>query len=111
MTPIWTLKLGAVAVTLAASAGFWHYVTGHIYPVRAPLKPKVTQPVQDTPSPADTGWDLSGTGVPTPTPAPVVKTVVVVQGAQQQIQSGAALGASWVANRTGQRPVQATRVS
>jgi hypothetical protein len=114
MTPIWTLKLGAVAVTLAASAGFWHYVTGHVYPVKAPLKPKVAQPVVDTPSKADTGWDMSGSaGAPIPAPAapPVVKTVVVVEGAQQQVRNGAALGASWVANQTGQRPVQATRVS
>jgi hypothetical protein len=112
MTPIWTLKLGAAAVTVAASAGFWHYVTGHVYPVKAPLKPKVAQPVADTPSKTDTGWDMTGTGVPIPTPAPtVVKTVVVVQGTQQQVQSGAALGASWVANQTGQRPVQATHVS
>lgn len=111
MTPVWMLKLGAVAITLTASAGFWHYVTGHIYPDRAPLKPAVARTVVDTPSPAETGWDLSGGGMPTPTPPPVVKTVVVVHGPQQQVQNGAALGASWVANRTGQRPVQATRVS
>jgi hypothetical protein len=113
MTPIWTLKLGAVAVTVAAGAGFWHYVTGHVYPVKAPLKPTVAQAAVDTPSNADTGWDMSsGAGTPTSTPPPaVVKTVVVVQGPQRQIQSGAALGASWVANQTGQRPVQATHVS
>ena len=111
MTPIWTLKLGAVAVTLAASAGFWRYVTNHVYPATAPLKPKVTQTGAAAPSPkVDTGWILSGTGVPTPAPTPIVRTVVV-QGPQQQVQNGASLGASWVANKTGQRPVQATHVS
>jgi hypothetical protein len=110
--PIWTLKLGAVTVTLASTAGFWHYVTGHVHPVRAPLKPKVEQPVDDTVTKATTGWDMSGMPMATPTAAPViVKTVVVVQGPQQQIQSSAALGASWVSNQTGQRPVTASHVS
>ena len=112
MIPIWTLKFGAVAVTLASTAGFWHYVTGHVYPVKAPLKPKVVQtaPTDDAMTKADTGWDMSDTPVATPTPA-IVKKVVVVQGAQQQVQSSAALGASWVANKTGQKPVADTRAS
>lgn len=113
MIPIWTLKFGAVAVTLASTAGFWHYVTGHIYPVKAPLKPKVVQTaaVDDTPAKAETGWDMSDAAtMATPTPA-IVKKVVVVQGAQQQVQSSAALGASWVANKTGQKPVADTRAS
>lgn len=113
MIPIWTLKFGAVTVTLASTAGFWHYVTGHVYPVRAPLKPKVVQtaPADDTPTKAETSWDMSdATTMATPAPA-VVKKVVVVQGTQQQAQSSAALGASWVANQTGQKPVVATRQS
>jgi hypothetical protein len=110
MIPIWTLKLGSVAVTLASTAGFWHYVSGHVHPVREPLKPKVVQTVDDTPTKADVGWDMSGTPVATPTPA-IVKKIVVVQGPQQQVQSSAALGATWVANQTGQKPVQATHVS
>lgn len=112
MIPIWTLKFGAVTVALASTAGFWHYVTGHVHPVRAPLKPKVEQPVDDTVSKATTGWVMPGTPVAVPTPAPViVKKVVVVQGPQQQIQNSAALGASWVSNQTGQRPVTASHVS
>jgi hypothetical protein len=108
--PIWTLKLGAVAVTLASTAGFWRYVTDHVHPVRAPLKPKVVQPADGTPTKADTSWDMTGSPVATPTPV-VVKKVVVVQGPQQQVQSSAALGATWVANQTGQKPVQNTHVS
>ena len=111
MIPIWTLKLGSVALTLASTAGFWQYVSGHVHPVRAPLKPKVERPADDTLTRQDTGWNMSG-DMARPTPAPsIVKTVVVVQGPQQQVQSSAALGATWVANETGQKPVQNTRVS
>jgi hypothetical protein len=106
MMPIWTLKLGSVVVTLASTAGFWQYVTQHVHPVKAPLKPKVERPAEDTLTPAQTGWDMTDAGTAaTPTPAPaVVKKVVVVQS-QQQVQNSAALGASWIANKTGQRPV------
>jgi hypothetical protein len=110
MIPIWTLKLGSVAVTLASTAGFWHYVSAHVHPVRAPLKPTVVQPVDDTATKVDTGWDMSGSPVATPAPV-IVKKVVVIQGPQQQVQSSAALGATWVANQTGQKPVQATHTS
>ena len=114
MMPIWTLKLGSVAITVGSMAGFWHYVTAHVHPVKAPLKPSVVdaQPAPAVDTKAETGWDLSGDGMPARTPAPViVKTVVVVQGPQQQIQSGAALGARWVSNQTGQRPVTDSRAS
>jgi hypothetical protein len=107
--PIWTLKIGTVAVTLASTAGFWHYVTGHVHPVTAALKPKVAEPAVDTVTRSDTGWDMADPARPTPPPA-IVRTVVV-QGPQQQIQSSAALGATWVANRTGQKPVANTRQS
>jgi hypothetical protein len=110
MIPIWTLKLGAIAVTLASTAGFWNYVTVHVHPVRAPLKPKVEQPADNTPTKAETGWDMTGSPVATPPPV-IVKKVVVVQGPQQQVQSSASLGATWVANQTGQKPVQATHIS
>jgi hypothetical protein len=110
MIPIWTLKLGSVAVTLASTAGFWSYVTQHVHPVRAPLKPRVEQPLDAAPTPrANTGWDMSDMPSATPTPA-IVRRVVVVQG-QQQVQSSAALGASWIANKTGQKPVTNSHVS
>ena len=113
MMPIWTLKLGSVALTLASTAGFWHYVTGHVHPVRALLKPRVAQPLDATPAPtkADTGWDLSMADSTRPTPPPAVVKVVVIQGPQQQAQSAAGLGARWVANQTGQKPVVNTNVS
>jgi len=112
MMPIWTLKLGSVAVTLASTAGFWHYVSQHVYPTKAPLKPKVERAADDAATRDLTGWDMTDPAMgamPAPTPA-VVKKVVVVQG-QQQIQNSAALGASWVANKTGQKPVVNTHVS
>ena len=104
---MWTLKLGSVVVTLASTAGFWHYVTGHVHPVRAPLKPKVVlQPViEDT---AGAGDPAAGATQPSAPPV-VIKKVVVIQ--QQQVQSSAALGANWIANRTGQQPVQSTHTS
>lgn len=103
MMPVWTLKLGAVVVTLASTAGFWRYVTAHVHPVKAPLKPKVERPADETITCADTGWDLGTDAMPAPTPTPVtVKKVVVIQS---QVQTGAALGANWVANRTGTQPV------
>lgn len=113
MMPIWTLKLGSVAVTLASTVGFWQYVTQHVHPVKAPLKPKVAQP-EPTATPdmkALTGWNLDDQATVTPTPTPVVVKKVVVVQPQQQVQNSAALGANWVANRTGQRPVQNTHVS
>ena len=110
MIPIWTLKFGSVVVTLASTAGFWQYVTQHVHPVTAPLKPKVEQP-QATPTPkVDTGWIMDGE-MATPRPTPVVIKKVVVEGGQSQVQSSAALGANWVANRTGQKPVTNTHVS
>jgi hypothetical protein len=113
MMPIWTLKLGSVAVTLASTAGFWQYVTQHVHPARAPLKPKVEQPVADDASTAArTGWDMSADAMqPAPTPTPVVVKKVVVVQAQQQVQNSAALGANWIANKTGQKPVQNMHVS
>src|SRR5262249_7807934 len=111
LMPVWILKLTSVIVTLASVAGFWHYVTAHVHPVKAPLKPHVVlQPDQVVDTKANTGWDLSA-DMARPTPTPVVKTVVVVQGAQQQVQGQAALGANWVANRTGQKPVVDSRAS
>ena len=113
MMPVWTLKLGSVAVTLASTVGFWQYVTQHVHPVKAPLKPKVAQP-SPTATPdmkALTGWNLGDQSTATPTPAPVVVKKVVVVQPQQQVQNTAALGASYLANRTGQRPVQNTHVS
>jgi len=104
MMPIWTLKLGSVAVTLASTAGFWSYVTQHVHPAKAPLKPKVERPAEEATTPADTGWDMADAAL-APTPAPVVVKKVVVVQTQQQVQSSAALGASWVANKTGQKPV------
>jgi len=112
MMPIWTLKLGSVAVTLASTAGFWHYVTQHVYPTKAPLKPKVERSADDAVTRGQANWDMSDPAMaatPTPTPA-VVKKVVVVQG-QQSVQNTAALGASWVANKTGQKPVTNLHVS
>jgi hypothetical protein len=113
MMPVWTLKLGSVAVTLASTVGFWRYVTQHVHPVQAPLKPKVAQPEPSaTPDmKALTSWNLDQSSMPAPTPTPVVVKKVVVVQAQQQVQNTAALGASYLANRTGQRPVQNTHVS
>lgn len=112
MIPIWTLKLGSVVVTLASTAGFWQYVTQHVHPAKAPLKPRVERPAEDALTRDQTGWDMTDTGMPAaPTPAPaVVKKVVVIQP-QQQVQSSAALGASWIANKTGQKPVTNTHTS
>jgi len=112
MMPIWTLKLGSVAVTLASTAGFWGYVTGHVHPIKAPLKPRVVQ-LEDDPalSKANTGWQAGTSMQPVATPTPVIVQKVVVQGGQQQVQNGATLGANWIANRTGQKPVTYTSVS
>jgi hypothetical protein len=112
MIPIWTLKVGSVAVAFASTAGFWNYVTGHIHPVKAPLKPKVVQLTEDPAlSRANTGWQ-AGTGMQTvATPPPVIVKKVVVEGGQQQVQTGATLGANWIANKTGQKPVTYTSVS
>jgi hypothetical protein len=113
--PVWTLKLGSVVVTLASTAGFWSYVSQHMHPVRAPLKPKVVQPVMDT-SAADQAANAVATPDPaqpaaTAAPPVIVKKVVVIQQAQQQAQTSAALGASWMANHTGQQPVVNTHTS
>src|SRR3989442_12457691 len=91
MMPVWTLKLGSLAVTLASTVGFWQYVTQHVHPVKAPLKPKVTQPVPSaTPDMKSlTNWDLSGQPMAAPTPTPAVVTKVVGVQPQQQVQNSA----------------------
>ena len=111
MMPVWTLKLGAVAVTLASTAGFWRYVTAHVHPVKAPLKPKVEQPADETITKADMGWDRGTDTNPAAAPAPAPVTVKKVVVIQSQVQSGAAPGANWVANRTGTQPVTNTHTS
>lgn len=114
MMPVWTLKLGSAAVALASTAGFWQYVTHHVHPAKAPLKPRVVASpgVDDAGAPIQKGWDMSADAMqPAPAPTPVVVKKVVVVQAQQQVQSSAALGADWVANRTGQRPVTNDHVS
>jgi len=113
MIPIWTLKVGSVAVTLASTAGFWQYVTQHVHPAKAPLKPTVVQPAgaEEPSTKALTGWEMSDAMRPAATPTPVIVKRVIVQGGQEQAQSSAALGATWIANRTGQKPVTNTHIS
>jgi hypothetical protein len=111
VVPIWTLKLGAMALTAASAAGFWRYVTGHVHPVKAPLHPKVVQvatqnDVQWAYDPNDPAYARPAAGQ-----APVIVKKVLVTGTQSQVQSQASLGAAWVANKTGQKPVTITYVS
>jgi hypothetical protein len=113
--PVWTLKLASLVLTVASTAGFWNYVSQHMHPVKAPLKPKVVQPVVDTSASQavnDPATPDPAAATPAATAVPViVKKVVVIQEAQQQAQSSASLGASWMANRTGQKPVVNTHTS
>jgi len=107
-----------VAVTLASTMGFWSFVTSHVKPLRAPLHPKVAQPqaAQDDSSAnqwtmIDSGPSAAQAAAAAGQPA-VVRTVVVQQAtAQSQVQGQAALGAKWVANQTGAKPVTYTSVS
>ena len=56
------------------------------------------------------GWAGQGPAAPA-TPQPAIVKKVVVQASQQQVQSSAALGASWVAGTTGQKPVTKVQTS
>lgn len=100
MIPVWTLKLGSVAVTLASTAGFWHHVTLHVKPVKAPLKPAVVK-VQEEAVPVDDDSEfrkaMDRPAVPVPS--------------QQVVQRQATVGARWLTNSTGMKPVTNTYVS
>lgn len=102
MIPIWTLKLGSVAVTAAATAGFWQYVTAHVKPVKAPLKPAVVK-VQEV-APVDDDSEFKKATQAISRPAPAVPS-------QQVVQQRATVGANWLANNTGMKPVTNSYVS